>query len=145
MLFAIMVLVIGAGAEELLPKFAGVGFPVLFAAVPFLAMRYSTVAVLGFAVAAGAMEESISSLPPMAGVVYFVAVALLSQWSRLSWVAAAFAYPCYQLWLAIWVSDLGSGIFTRFIASVPIGVMTAMIVAVVLGFVERKAAMDEHR
>ena len=51
--FSLAVLCLGAGAEELLPKVLGVGFPVLLMAAQVLAVRWSLAAAMVFAVAAG--------------------------------------------------------------------------------------------
>ena len=52
---SVIVLVFGAGAEVLLPKVLGAGFPVLMTAVQFFAVRRPAVSAAMFAIAAGAI------------------------------------------------------------------------------------------
>ena len=73
----------GAGAEVLLPKVLGVGFPVLMTAVQFFAVRRPAVSVAMFAIAAGAMEDALSALPPVTSVSYFLGLAALVRWSGM--------------------------------------------------------------
>ena len=63
--FALGVLCLGGAAEDMLPKVAGVGFPVLLSAVLVMATRRPIVPAVLFAVAAGACEDALSSLPLM--------------------------------------------------------------------------------
>ena len=52
---SLLVLIFGAGLEELLPKFFGVGFPVLLCAAMYFACRRSASRMVLFAIAAGAV------------------------------------------------------------------------------------------
>ena len=141
---AALVLVLGAAAEELLPKFVGVGFPVLLAAVPFMSVRRGRPEALCFAAAAGAMEEAVSGLPPMAGVSFFLALAFISHGSALTWTLAALAFPVYQVWLSVWLVGIGGGVFGRVLLSFPIGFLTMLAVGAAVGALRRKAAVDEQ-
>ena len=141
----VSVLVLGAAAEELLPKFMDVGFPVLLMAVFPLAVRCTRVEGLAFAVAAGAMEEALSSLPPMSGVSFFLAVAIFMR--RLGFsgvVVSGLTYPLYQVWLSIWFGNIGGGIFGRLLLAVPIGLLTAALVGLTTAWLCRKAALNEQ-
>ena len=137
-------LVIGAGAETVLPKFLGVGFPVLMCAVQFVAVRRSAAAATLFALAAGAMEDALSALPMATSASFFIALAAFSRWSGMAGAAAVFAYPAYRLWLFVWTGGHGGGIFTHILVAVPMGVVTACAVGLVLGWMEGKAALDEE-
>ena len=141
---AALVLVLGASAEELLPKFFGVGFPVLLASVPFLALHRGRAWVLAFAAAAGAMEESLSGLPPMAGVTFFLALAVLARRSGLSGTLAALAFPVYQIWLSVWLVGIGGGVFGRVLLAFPVGLLTMFAVGAAINGLCRKAAVDEQ-
>lgn len=141
---AVLALVLGAAAEEVLPKALGVGFPVLLAAVPFMATRLPRLEGLAFAVAAGAMEEAISALPPMSGASFFLAVAILSHRLGASATLSAVSYPIFQVWLSVWLVGIGGGVFGRLLLAFPIGFLTAFAVGGVLGWFFRKAAVDEQ-
>ena len=134
----------GAGAEVLLPKVLGVGFPVLMTAVQFFAVRRPAVPAAMFAIAAGAMEDALSTLPPVTSVSYFLGLAALVRWSGMPRVATLFAFPVYQVWLFVWTSGLGGGVFGRVLMALPFGFVTAIAVWAVLGWIEGKAAIDEQ-
>ena len=140
----LLTLVLGAGAETLLPKLLGVGFPVLMSAVQFAAVRRSAAAATLFAIAAGAMEDALSALPMATSASFFLALAAFSRWSGTAGAAAALAYPAYRLWLFVWTGRPGGGIFVQVLAAVPVGVLTACAVGLVLGWAEGKAALDEE-
>ena len=141
MVFALPVLVLGAGCEELLPKFFGVGFPVLLTAVQFLAVRTGLAVAALLAVAAGALEDAVSALTPMTSVSYFLIVAAVVRWSGLPRGITAFTYAGYQLWLAVWLG--GVNVFTRILLAFPLGLATAFAVAGFLAWAIRKGAIDE--
>ena len=143
-LSSVLVLFLGAALEELLPKVLGVGFPILLIAVQVLASRGGWAATVMFALAAGAMEDALSSLAPMTSISYFLIVASFARWSGLPRLAAAFTYPCYQVWLAVWTVGLGGGVFARILVAFPIGLMTAFAAGAALTALYRKAAIDEQ-
>ena len=60
---ALLVLAFGGAVEELAPKVLGVGVPVLLIASVFFATRRTPFVALLFALAAGAVEDSLSGLP----------------------------------------------------------------------------------
>ena len=139
-----LALVLGAAAEELLPNFLGVGFPVLLMAAQYEASRRKGVLpALLFAVAAGAMEDAISSLPYLTSIGYFVLSAVAMRWARLPEAAMALVYPVFQIWLYLWL-PLEGGIFSRLLLSIPIGLLTGLAVWAALGWAERRAAVDEQ-
>ena len=57
LILSVLVLVFGAGVEELAPKFLGVGFPVLLCAVMFFASRRPMASSALFAIAADGRGE----------------------------------------------------------------------------------------
>ena len=141
---AALVLVFGGTAEDLLPKVLGVGFPVLLASVPVLVARFGRLEGLAYAVAAGAMEEALSSVPPMSGVSFFLAVAVLVRHVGPGWVPALVSYPVYQIWLAVWLVGIGGGVFGRILVAIPVGAVTALAVGAAVNGLCRKAAIDEQ-
>ena len=141
---SLLVLIFGAGLEELLPKFFGVGFPVLLCAAMYFACRRSASRMVLFAIAAGAVEDAISSLPAMTSVSYFLIAASLARWSGFPRSMAAFAFFGYQAWLWAWVGSLQGGIFGRMLLSLPVGAFTAVATGLVLAWARRKAAIDEQ-
>ena len=141
---SVLVLIFGAAVEELAPKFFGVGFPALLCSAMYFAPRRSAPRAVLFAIAAGAVEDAVSSLPAMTSVSYFLIVALLSRWSGLPRGMAAFAFCGYQAWLCAWVGGLQGGLFWRMLFSLPAGAVAAVAVAAVLAWAERKAAIDEQ-
>ena len=141
----VFVLVLGAAAEELLPKCMNVGFPVLLAVVLPLVARCARGEGLAFAAAAGAMEESLSSLPLMSGVSFFLVVAVLVQRLGVSGGAVSgLVYSVYQIWLAVWFGSIGGGVFGRILLAFPIGLLTAFPVGAATGWLCRKAALNEQ-
>ena len=142
LVYAVLALVLGAAAEELLPKPAGVGFPVLLAAVQFMAVRRVPVAMALFAIAAGAAEDAVSSLPLMTSVSYFLPVAVATRWAELPCGLMALSYPLYQFWLRLWGVGLADNVFDRLLVSVPVGLVTAFAVAAVLSWTERRVSLD---
>lgn len=145
LLFWLLVLVVGAGCEELLPKFLGVGFPILLIAVQLAASgRLPVSLALVVAVAAGALEDALSSLPVMTTVSYLVIVVAFVRGFGFPRAAVALTYPCYQLWLSMWVGTLGGGVFGRLLLSLPIGLATAAVVGFLVFWLGGKAAIDEQ-
>ena len=122
----------------------GVGVPLLLAAVQYAALRRPLLVAFLFLVAAGAFEDSLSQLPPMTSVSFFMLAAALTRWSRSPWLSMAIAYPVYQLWLYAWLPQSGGGVFMRMLMALPIGVVTSALVGLLLGLLERKAAIDEE-
>ena len=51
------------------------------------------------------------------------------------------AFPCYQLWLSVWMGGLN--VFTRILVAIPLGSLTAVVVSVVLVRAIGKAAIHE--
>lgn len=143
LLLSVVTLVIGGALEELFPKVAGVGFPVLLAAVQFAAVRRPVLVAALFALAAGAVEDSLSSLPVMTSASYFLAVSLLTHVLDFPRAAILLTYPCYQLWLWLWMPMLRGNVFHRVLVAAPIGLLAVLAVAAALVWVERRAAVDE--
>ena len=144
LVFALLTLVLGAAAEELLPKPLGVGFPVLLAAVQFWAMCGFPLSMTLFALAAGAVEDSLSSLPVMTSASYFLAVAAVVRWSELPRGAIVLTYPLYQLWLWMWIPSLQGNAFHRILVALPIGLAAMFVVWAALAAVKRGGAIDEQ-
>lgn len=140
---ALLTLVVGCAAEELLPKVAGVGFPILMSASVFFATRRRVVPAICFALAAGAAEDALSGLPPATSASFFLAVAALAKWSEFPHGALVLAYPVYQGWLRLWGGAAVDGVYYRVLIAVPFGMVTAFATWLVLAWVERRAAVDE--
>ena len=142
--FAAISLVLGAGAEELLPKIVGVGVPILLVVLHFHALRSPIALTVIFAIAAGALEDALSSLPPMTSVSYFLMVAFVARWTGAPPGAASVTYAFYQIWLAIWLAGMGGGIFSRVFIALPMGAMAGGLIGWMLDTAMRKAAIDEQ-
>lgn len=143
--FGLIVLVLGAGAEEVLPKFSGVGFPVLLASVQALARGFGSMPlVVAFTVLSGAFEDSLSSLSPMTSVCYFLVSALLARRLGFPRLLILLTYPCYQLWLSVWTSGLGGTLFVRLLLAVPLGAVTVAAVDAALAAAWRGGALGEQ-
>lgn len=143
LVFGLLLLVLGAGAEDLLPRVFGVGFPVLLVLAQLVARRGAPLAFSVFAIAAGAMADALGALPPAASASFFLASAWLVNRLGFARAAAALTYPVYLVWLAVWTGACDGGIFARLLVSVPVGFATAGVVGVVYAWAERRAAFDE--
>ena len=141
--FAAVALVFGAGAETLLPKFLGVGFPVLLTMVQFMAARRTAVVAVIFALAAGAVEDALSALPAATSASFFLLLASLVRWSGMPRAATLLTYPAYQMWIYVWTDRAGGGVFSRVLLALPVGLATALAVGAVMVWAEREAAVDE--
>lgn len=140
--FAVLVLLGCGAAEDMLPKLLGVGFPVLLVAVQRSAVKQELFGLVLFALAAGAAEEALSSLPFFSGAGFFLLVALLIRFTAFPMLATLFTYPVFQLWTAVWSVDAG-GFYLRVLVSLPVGLVTAFAVMPLLDLLERKAALDD--
>ncbi|MBO7483353.1 MAG: hypothetical protein J6U17_05670 [Kiritimatiellae bacterium] len=143
LVFALLVLVFGGALEELLPKFVGVGFPVLLMSALFVAPRRRAVPAVLFAIAAGGCEDALSALPFAASVCFFSVAALVARTPRASFIAMGCAYPLFEAWLWLWRGAEDVGVFSRMAVAVPVGLVTAPLTAAALLWLERRAAIDE--
>jgi hypothetical protein len=141
--FSLLVLIVCGALEEMLPKFAGIGFPLLLSAVQVFSMRRDWFMTVVFALAAGAVEDSISFLPMMTSSAYFLAVAALAHWSGLPRGTMLLTYPFYQPYLALWTTGMGGSIFIRTLAAIPVGLFTVWAMSAILIRLEGKVAFDE--
>jgi hypothetical protein len=142
-LLALFTLIFGGALEESLPKVAGVGFPVLLAAVLFFAPRRCAGEATAFAVAAGALEDALCGLPAATSSSFFLAAAALARWPVFPRGAFVVFYPAYHLWLTLWIDGAAAGMFTRLLAAVPVGWAATAGVARLLALLQRKAAVDD--
>ena len=142
--FSLVVLCAGAGAEELLPKILGVGFPVLLASTQVFAVRCPLAAAMLFALAAGGIEDSLSSLPPMTSASFFLLSMAFARRADLPHAAAFLTYPAYQVWLSAWTGGVGGGVFGRILVALPVGAVTAFAVGWTIRMAERRAALGEQ-
>lgn len=138
--FATAALVLGAALEDLLPPFGEVGFPVLLGLAVFFASALDSPGWIVTAVAAGALEDALSSLPPATSIVFFAAAATAARFFREPLVWTFAAYPAFQLWLAL-VAD-GTGFFSRFLLSFPAGALAVATVFAVVPRLWGKAGAD---
>lgn len=141
--FCLLVIVLGGAAEELLPKFLGVGFPVLLSAVVLLTSRRTIPFLVLFAIAAGAFEDALSGLPMATSACFFLMCAAVSRIPVVPREVFVLFYPAYQLWLHVWDSGLRGSIFGRLLLALPIGILTMVAMRLVLTWAERKAAVNE--
>ncbi len=138
----LLVLIVGAAAEDLLPHFLGVGFPLLLAALLVLAPRLKPMNLIAFAIAAGAMEDALAVLPPSTSISFFLAAAAVSRASLFPRATAVFAYGAYQFWMSVWVRSSEGSLALRMLLAVPIGILTLMVVEALLKALERRAAIE---
>ena len=138
--FIVLALAVGGALEDMLPAFGSVGTPVLLGAALFFALKTRTPVWMIAAVAAGALEEAVASLPPATAIVFFAAVAAAVRFFRepLVWIVAA--YPAYQVWLGL-VAE-GSGAISRVLLAFPVGVVSLAAVTALLSLAWRKAGAD---
>lgn len=144
LVYSIFVLVVSCAAEELLPPVFGVGVPVLLSASVYFALNRTPVVGLLFTLAAGAAEDSLSSLPLAASLSCFVVACALLRGLKLHFALAVFAYPLYQLWIWAWLGSAMQGrILIRILAAFPVGAVTSVAVWALLRWLDGKAAVDE--
>ena len=139
-----MLLVFCGAAEEMLPKFLGAGFPMLLAATLALSVSPGVALAVVFAVAAGGFEDSLSHLPIFASASFFLVAALVVRRTGHPVVATAIAGPAYQVWLAVWMPNLGGGVFGRILTAVPLSLVAACVVGAAVAIARHKAALDEQ-
>lgn len=142
LVLSVMTLVAGAALEELMPKFLGVGFPVLLALAILTALCSSLPVAIIYAVGAAAFEDSLGNLPYLTSAFFFLGAAAMARWSRLGLATMLVAYPCYQLWLDIWLPDAPGAVLLRFLFSVPVGIVTSLVAGLAFVLLERKAAIE---
>ncbi len=124
----------------MLPSIGSLGVPVLLSMAVFFAVATRSPSWIMAAVAAGALEEAICSLPPGSAIVFFAAMAAAVRLFRESAVWIAVAYPSYQTWMAL-VAD-GAAAPGRMLLSVPVGIAGISISLAVLSWLWRKAGAD---
>ena len=139
-----MVLAFAGALEELSPKIAGVGFPLLLPFTLIVAARWSFPMWAVTAIAAGATEDALASLPPAASATFFLAAAALVHWSAVRHPLYVLAYPAYLLWLCVWGGNLAGNLFGRILIGFPVGALSVAIVARLAGFIAREAGIDER-
>jgi len=141
--FYLTALVLGGAVEELLPEAFGVGFPVLMALAVVAAVRRPAAVAVLFALAAGATEDALSSLPTMASPCFFLVVAVLVRRTGFWRIGLMVAYPVYQVWLKLVVACLPGSFGMRMAGALPVAAVTVLVVGHALAWVERKAAIHE--
>lgn len=144
LVYALTAIVACSAVEELLPQMFAVGWPVLLSAAAYCSVRRPPIEGFLFAVAAGAAEDSLSSLPVATSLSFFVGMFALLRGLKLPLVFALPAYCFYQLWLWIWLgSALDGSVMLRFMSAIPVGAVALVAVAYALEWLDGKAAMDE--
>ncbi|MBR0197539.1 MAG: hypothetical protein IJQ34_05360 [Kiritimatiellae bacterium] len=144
LVLALLSLIFGGALEEMLPKFSGVGFPFLLMASIFWASKRSLTAMIMFSIAAGSFEDALSNLPFATSLAYFTLIAAFTRTTELKYSAFAFSYPIYQIWLWMWLPGLSGGVFTRFLVSIPVGLVCAWASSMILEWLDRKGAVGEE-
>lgn len=142
-ILALLVLCLGAAAEEMLPKFWSVGFPVLLSALPIFALRPPVILTILFSLMAGTIEDSLGSLPLLTSSSFFLLWVILIRYIRIPFLSAIFAFPLYQIWLCVWVTGLNGNLFSRFLVAFPLGALTMGSVFFILQRVIQWAGTDE--
>ena len=114
--FILVAIVIAAAAEELLPSFFGIGFPVLLSVVMIIASRVNVLPGVMSAVAAGAFEDALSSLA---------------------------VFPAYAVWTSMCKAGPIGDALVSLMLSLPLGAVAFVIVLLVLTWAGGKAGFDE--
>ena len=141
---ALLTLVIACAVEELAPGIFGVGLPVLLSSSLYCAINRKPLEGILFALAAGAAEDSLASLPLASSVSFFVVAGALFRGFKLSPFAAPAVYPVYQFWVWAWLGSAMQGnILLRILAAFPVGAMVFSLVWFFLRWLDGKAALDE--
>ncbi|MBP5286042.1 MAG: hypothetical protein ILO34_08065 [Kiritimatiellae bacterium] len=140
----VMVLAVFGALEELLPKFAGVGFPLLLSVAMVAAARWNVASWAVTAIAAGAAEDALASLPPAASATFFLASAALVHWGEMRRLLFVLVYPAYLLWLCAWSRNHAGNLFGSLLLAAPIGALTVAAVGCFVSFAARRAGIDER-
>jgi len=140
----LLVLVVGGALEELLFKPCGVGFPILVGFTLVVALRRSAPVAFLFAIAAGAVEDALSSLPPMTGVSFCTLAVLAVRTLQPPLSVLTLAGVAYQLWLFVWVTNLQGSVFLRFLVALPVGALTLYAVWGAVFALERATGVNEQ-
>ena len=144
LVYMLIVLVVAGAMEELVPKIFNVGLPVLLSAAAYSALRRTPVEALLFALAAGGMEDSLSSLPFATSIGFFVAQFALLRLFKLPLAAAIPFFALYQFWVWMWLGSRHSGgLWLRILSSIPVGALTLALVCLAMRWLDGKAAMNE--
>lgn len=141
---ALITIVVCTALEEITPAFLRVGFPFLLVAAMKTAESRCAVAAVFFAVGSGACEDAVSSLPPLTSVGFFLAVVFAVRKIPVPKAVMYAAYPLYQLWLAVWIPEIDGGVILRTLCAVPVGALTLAVFSPLLGWLDRKAGVDEQ-
>ena len=120
-LFLLILLLVSAAAEELLPVFGGVGFPLLLAAVMAVSPRQRILAAVFTAVGAGALEDALAALPPLASIGFFTFAALTARKRDFPQPALIVLFPLYTLWAGMCAAGSMGDVFWRMLVSLPFG------------------------
>lgn len=139
--FVVLSVVICGAAEEMLPKIAGVGLPLLFAFAVYCGTKFRLVEGFFAVLTAGAMEEALCSLPFATSIVFFVMAAAIARWYLSSIVMMSVMYAVYQLWLCGWTGCLDGGVPVRFLSALPSGALAAWIAGWSADRLTRKAGI----
>jgi len=139
-LFQVLVLVLGGAMEALLPKPLGVGVPILLGWTLCASVRRAAPVVVVLALAAGAFEDALASLPALTSAPFFVVVALVA--NRLHWAPLVLlvAYPLYEVWLWAVARVPASALGLACALAVPMALAAVVFVAF-FAWCERKAAI----
>ena len=142
--FSALWLVACAAAEDLSPKFLGLGLPFVMAAAAAFSSRrlFSWTHAMVFAAAAGAIEDSLCGFPPATSASFFAVAAFASRKLSLSVFASAIVFPLYLLWLWTWGLVSGGGNYLRFVLFAPFGLVATLVVSGLVAVSARKAGLS---
>lgn len=141
--FVMIALVVSAGAEELLPAFAGVGVPLLLALVMAVAPRLNVLPGVMTAVGAGAFEDALAALPPMTSICFFVIASLLSRKAYFPRPFLMLLFPLFELWAGMCILGPMGDVFVRVLVSLPLGAVALGLQLVAVGWSVRRAGIDD--
>ena len=121
--FILLALVFGGALESVLPSVWGLSVPVLLGAAIFFATVTRAPVWIFAAVAAGALEESVASLPPATAIVFFAALAV------------AVRFLPVRMHLVLYY-------YARAMVAIPVGALSLAAVVALMSVAWRKAGAD---
>lgn len=138
--FILGVLVCAGTAEVMLPDIGGVGFPLLLTVALLAAEVWSSRFWVLTALAAGALEDALCSLPFAASISFFLTAAFAARLSSAPGAVTVLAYPLFQLWAGI--LSPGGNSFARFALAFPVSALTVALAAPLFRYLRGKAGVD---
>ena len=110
---------------------------------PIIASRVNVLPGVMSAVAAGAFEDALSSLPPMSSICFFTIAALVSRKAYFPRPFLLAVFPAYAVWTSMCKAGPIGDALVSLMLSLPLGAVAFVIVLLVLTWAGGKAGFDE--